>query len=317
MDKKAMDEFKKEYQRERDEVTDLTDGLVKLIKESGLDKKSYGLNLSKVLGNLFDTFDNVSPDGKIKHSFDGSTLTSALERYRCKRITMDLPKIKALYQYLVENEHTLDNRFDVGFGDRHMYYIPNKDKKIIHFENQNIKCVAVIDGGFREGIHIRKVYSMIESDPDYGWYSMDEDGVDLDGFRERIKEKDGLEFAIANLTSNYQNSQYSDCYPGVKYPSRISLENMIEHNFGDKSPAFSYGDNRDECYVLSLDTMMGKAESVTGDAKYIWEELLTGVSAVNDDEDGEHGSKGFIDNYIKTQKRSESIEDILSKRLNY
>jgi len=312
-----MKKFKSVYQKEKDEVNDLTESIVKLIKESGLDTKSYGINLSKVLGNLFDRFDNASSDGKVKHSFDGSTLTSALERYRCKRITMDLPRIKALYQYFVENDHTIDNKFDVGFGDRHMYYIPNKDKKIIHFENQNIKCVAVIDGDYREGIHIRKVYDMIESRSDYGWYSIDGDSVaNLDEFRERIREKDGLEFAITNLTSNYQNSQYSDCYPNVKYPVRISLENMMEHNFGKKSPAFRYGDNRDECYVLSLDELMSKAESIDGDAKYIWEELLYGVSAVNDDEEGENGSKGFIDNYIKTKKRSDSIEDILSKRLN-
>lgn len=308
-----MEEFRNEFKKEKDETNDLTDSIVKLIRESGIDKKSYGINLSKVFAELFDTFDNVSTDGKIKHSFDGSLVTNSLERYRYKRITMDIPKIKALYQYLVDKDHTIDNKFDVGFGDRMMYYIPNDDKKIIHFENQNIKCVAVIESSYRESIHIRKVYDMIESNPYYGWYSMNGNvGVDLDGFRERIKEKDGLEFTIVNLTSDYQNSQYSDCYPGVKYPVRISLENMVEHNFGDKSPAFRYGDNRDKNYVLSLDTLMSKAESISYDAKYIWEELLHGVESVNEDKEGEHGSKGFIDKYIKNEKRSGTIDDILS-----
>lgn len=300
-----MNVWKTNRKKEEKEITKLASSITKLIEDSNLDKKSYGLNLNKVFANLFDKFDN-------QYSFDGSLIEGSLKKYRHKRISSEIIKIKGLYQYLVENNNNKDNHFDIGFGDRYMYFIPTENgKKVIHFENQNVRFVVVVSSGYNDTLDIRKVYTRIEDCSDHGWYSVDNDTVSsLDEFRERIKMDDGLEFAIANLTSPYQNEQYSDCFPGVKYPSKISLENMIENGFGKESPAFKYGDNRDKNYVLSIDSLMGKVEGLDMKSKYIWEEVLYGIGSVDEDQDGVHGSKDYITNYVKQQKRNEIIDEL-------
>jgi hypothetical protein len=307
-----MDEHFKEMKKAKQEINDLTNNISDLIKKSGLDKKNYGLDLNKVFALLFDEFDTDYDmnDNKVKTSFDGSLVKYTLEYYRGKRIKDNAIRVEALYEFLVENGYDKSKRYDIGFGDRYMYYIPTKDtkeshykKKVIHFENQNVRFVVVIESGT---LHIRKVYQRIEDKPDYGWYSMEDDAVcDLKGFRERIGKEGGLEFAIANLTSDYQSSQYADDYDEVKYPSRISLGNMIKNNFGKKSPAFAYGDNRDKNYVLSADTLLGsKAESLTKDAKYYWEEVVTGM-------DASKKIRKYIDVYVKKNKRNSILDELI------
>lgn len=229
-------------------------------------------------------------------NYDNQIMYWGVENYATKKVQAVIPKLLALYNYCVDEEYTETNVWEYGGGDRIVCYIPNDTKKILLFENQNVKFVVVIKDGFLPKLHIREVYENLfsEENKDYGFYSGGEFS-NINELREGIKNENGLEIALLNLTSEYK--KWADTIIGNKYPSRIDLDTMKNADFDKECPAFRYGDCRDKGYVLSY--TFGRCEITDYQrSKYIFSDVTNAVSEVPE-------------SYLVAIKRNKLLDELL------
>lgn len=248
-----------EINKHKKEQTELSAKVLEILK--GADRVSV---MPEVLCSIFESLEHEGDPG-----FRNLIMYWGVERYVAKKVSAQLKNIEKLYHYCVENNYTQEKRWEWGSGDRTVCFIPVSDKKVLLFENQNVQFVCVLDAQRLSNLHIRKVYPNIFSQEysEYGFYGAGNFAC-VDHLREGLKGENGLEIAVANLTNKYK--EWANSIPGVKYPSRISLDSMIADNFSDENPAFRYGDNRDEGYVLSLKFMDRCELSNYHEAAYIF-----------------------------------------------
>jgi len=266
-----MEEFIKKMENEALIKSKYKEKLKSLLDDAK--KESKGDYRIGVLPNLIaDMFEFAEHNERgDQDTFENQAMYWGLQYYVTRKVEKVIPRFMALYNYCVDKDYNLDNSFHFGSGDRYVSFIPCKDKQVLYFTNQNIKFVCVMDGG---RFHIRQVYDDLfaRENADYGFYTLGSYGT-IDCLREGLKKDNGLEIAISNLLGKY--SRWSDCVKGNEYPSRIDLKNMIECDFGTKSRAFTYGDGRDEGYVISFSSIGGKCDlSDYNNSQYIFNDLL-------------------------------------------
>jgi hypothetical protein len=239
--KQDMSDWMKEYaakqEKEKQTIELATKTILDAIK--GVDRVGC---LPSILANLFEAIEYEDANMDLNNQM----VRWGNETYVGRKLGKLIPNLEILYNFCKEKEYTEDNTWEWGAGDRTVCYIPN-DKKIILFENQNVQFVVVFDG---YKIHVREVFRSLINDNDQYFYGYDGTGYSsVDELRQALKQDNGLEIAICNLTGKY--SRYSNSIEGNKYPDRIDLDNMKDNNFGESSMAFRYGDNRDCGYIFS------------------------------------------------------------------
>lgn len=246
MDQK-IEEWIESLRKDKDIQIDLSNRVKEILE--GADRVSV---MPDVLGSIFESLDKGNPN------FQNLIMYWGLENYVMRKVAAQRENIDLLYEFCVTNGHNRENWWEWGSGDRQVCYIPSENKKVLLFRNQNIEFV-VVSIPERYKLNIRRVYPDLfsEENLDYGFYNLGTFPC-VDDLRKALKGENGLEIALANLTSEYR--RWSDSIPGVKYPSRISLKSMENDGFDSPNPAFQYGDARDKGYILSLDIMMRRCE---------------------------------------------------------
>ena len=255
---------------------ELSESIIKLINDSGINDVNYGLGLGETLGKVLDEFDYRYDDNDNRIKGIGNLSDSINSNHRKTIINSEIPNIKMLYDYLVDNDYSEDNKFDIGYGDRYMCYIeksPGDDYDVIYYENQNVKFIICVKIGsiFHTAVHIRRVYDSIigsENEEEY---------------RQELKKDTGLEFALKDLT--HSDYLYANNVKGNDYPDKFTLEDSKLNGYKDgfnNNEVLRYRDARDKGYILSCSHMVTSIHFIN-DTKYIWGELLSGISCVPND----------------------------------
>ena len=286
-----MSDWMKEYAAKQDKDNQTIDEVTKTILEAikGVDRVSC---LPSILANLFEATDSE------EQTIQNQMVNWATETYVGRKLNKLIPNLEILYNFCKEKEYTQDNTWEWGAGDRTVCYIPNDTKQIILFENQNIQFVVVFDG---YKIHVREVFRSLINDNDQYFYGYDGTGYNsVDELRQALKQDNGLEIAICNLTGKY--ARFSNSIEGNKYPDKIDLYNMKDNNFGESSMAFRYGDNRDCGYIFSTykHTFMSGEKCEINDmnkASYVFGDMVG-------------ATKEIPKKYVKTFKRAAKLTDL-------
>lgn len=233
-----MSDWMKEYAAKQDKDNQTIDDVTKTILDAIKDVDRVSC-LPSILANLFEAVEHEGGDMDMYNQM----VKWGNETYVGRKLSKLIPNLEILYNFCKENDYTEDNTWEWGAGDRTVCYIPNDTKKIILFENQNIQFVVVFDG---YKIHVREVFRSIINDNDQYFYGIHGTGYSsVDGLRQALKQDNGLEIAICNLTGKY--ARFSNSIEADK----IDLDNMKDNNFGESCMAFRYGDNRDCGYIFS------------------------------------------------------------------
>ena len=287
-----MSDWMKQYKDEQDRNNKTIELATKAILDAikGVDRVSC---LPTILANLFEATDSE------EQTINNQMVNWATETYVGRKLNKLIPNLEILYNYCIEKEYTQDNTWEWGSGDRTVCYIPNETKQILLFENQNIQFVVVFDG---YKIHVREVFKSLINDNDQYFFGYDGTGFSsVDELRQGLKQDNGLEIAICNLTGKY--ARFSNSVQGNQYPDRIDLDNMKLNNFGKECEAFRYGDNRDDGYIFST----YKNNSILGEKCEIND--INKASYVFNDMTG--ATNEIPKKYIKAFKRDAKLNEIL------
>jgi hypothetical protein len=287
-----MSDWMKQYKDEQDRNNKTIELATKAILDAikGVDRVSC---LPTILANLFEATDRE------EQTINNQMVNWATETYVGRKLNKLIPNLEILYNYCIEKEYTQDNTWEWGSGDRTVCYIPNETKQILLFENQNIQFVVVFDG---YKIHVREVFKSLINDNDQYFYGYDGTGFSsVDELRQGLKQDNGLEIAICNLTGKY--ARFSNSVQGNQYPDRIDLDNMKLNNFGKECEAFRYGDNRDDGYIFST----YKNNSILGEKCEIND--INKASYVFNDMTG--ATNEIPKKYIKAFKRDAKLNELL------
>ncbi len=291
-----MSDWMKQYKEEQDKHNQTIEQATKTILDAikGVDRVSC---LPTILANLFEATDSE------QQTIQNQMVNWATETYVGRKLNKLIPNLEILYNFCKEKEYTQDNTWEWGPGDRTVCYIPNDTKQIILFENQNIQFIVVFDG---YKIHVREVFRSLINDNEQYFYGYDGVGCSsVDELRQALKQDNGLEIALCNLTGKY--ARFSNSVQGNQYPDRIDLDNMKQHNFDKDCAAFTCGDNRDNGYIFST----YKNNSILG-------EILGEKCEINDMNKASYvfndmtGATNEIPKkYIKAFKRDAKLNELL------
>ena len=285
-----MKDYAAKQEKEKQTIDEATKTILEAIK--GVDRVSC---LPKILANLFEVIDSE------EQTIQNQMVNWANETYVGRKLNKLIPNLQILYNFCKEKEYREDNAWEWGSGDRTVCYIPDDTKQIILFENQNIQFVVVFDG---YKIHVREVFKSLINNNDQYFYGYD--GVacnSVDELRQALKQDNGLEIALCNLTGKY--ARFSNSVEGKKYPNRIDLDNMKQHNFDKECRAFGYGDNRDDGYIFSIyknSSIMGEKCEINdmNKAAYAFDDMVGATNKIPK-------------KYIKAFKRDKLVSDLISK----
>lgn len=292
-----MSDWMKEYTATQDKDNKTIELATKTILDAikGVDRVSC---LPTILANLFDAVEYEDADMDMNNQM----VKWGNETYVGRKLGKLIPNLEILYNFCKEKEYYQDNTWEWGSGDRTVCYIPNDTKKIILFENQNIQFVVVFDG---YKIHVREVFRSLINDNDQYFYGYDGTGYSsVDELRQALKQDNGLEIAICNLTGKY--TRFSNSIEGNTYPDRIDLENMKDNNFGESSMAFRYGDNRDCGYIFSTTLFSVMHKHMSSEKCEIND--MNKAAYVFDDMVG--ATKEIPKKYVKAFKRDAKLTEI-------
>jgi hypothetical protein len=116
---------------ERDRINDdLSKAIIDTIHRSPIDNIYIPDMLSKVLFEFDKGLDHLYYEWLACHYF--------------KLYIPDIVEnIKIIHQHLIKNKHTFKNRGGHGSGDSYVYYIPDRDKIVQCYEDQNIKFICM------------------------------------------------------------------------------------------------------------------------------------------------------------------------------
>ena len=294
-----MSDWMKEYTAKQDKDNKTIELATKTILEAikGVDRVSC---LPSILANLFEAveyadMDTTSLQMEYVLNMHNQMVKWGNETYVGRKLGKLIPNLEILYNFCKEKEYTEDNTWEWG-SDRTVCYIPDT-KKIILFENQNIQFIVVFDG---IKIHVREVFKSLINDNDQYFYGYDGTGYSsVDELRQALKQDNGLEIAICNLTGKY--TRFSNSVEGNQYPDKIDLDNMKDNNFGESSMAFRYGDNRDCGYIFSTYKHMLSEKCEINDmnkAVYVFDDMVG-------------ATKEIPKKYVKAFKRDAKLNQIL------
>lgn len=171
MSNEWLEKFRKEREEENRIKSEYKEKLRSLLNDAK--KESKGDYRIGLLPNLIaDMFEFAEHNGKgDQDGFDNQAMNWGIEYYLNRKLKKVIPKFIALYNFCVDNKYTLDNYFEWGGGDRQVSFIPNKDKQVLYFTNQNVKFVCVMNDS---RFHIREVYDDLfaPENADYGFYTL-------------------------------------------------------------------------------------------------------------------------------------------------
>ncbi|HEY5268057.1 MAG TPA: hypothetical protein VII94_02900, partial [Candidatus Saccharimonadales bacterium] len=176
-----------------------------------------------------------------------------------------IPSLVKIYDALVAKGLSEDNKLSVCDADGHMYYIPNKDRKVIVYTTQTRNYLFILEpyktreyfpdkppsqmfGEEYEthSLHIRKFWEHYNKE--YGYL----DEKKFKDIKYLIENADVLE-------------EFADDH--AEYPQRYSLDMYKKVNFNIdnhvKKPSF-FGDMRDSGYIITVSQMYKRADKTTG-----------------------------------------------------
>lgn len=143
-----------------------------------------------------------------------------------------IPNAIAMHAFLVEKNHTVDNKWESCGADVYYYYIECKNAKVIVLLTQGIDYLMMLsDNG--KSFHVRRIYRQLKKD---GMYP---------SAKEICKN---IQSAIANVPTL---EEYNDDHH--RFSRRPSLEAYRNINFNMEryTGQLTYCDFRDPGYVLS------------------------------------------------------------------
>lgn len=293
--KQTLEDLKNEKDKKKEELDILSGKILELLK--GADTISV---IPNILANIFESLEY---DDTTDLSFDNQRMDWGIDHYITRKVKASMPKVKALYNYCVDEGHTMEDKFEFGGGDREVCYIPTPDatdnekkKFVLYFQNQNIKFVVVLIDDYYPKMHIREVYTNIfdkEEEGNLYFYNGETSCDSVDELREALKLPNGLETAMLNLGG------YSDVIKGNSYPKRIDLKSMINANFGEKTPAFRYGDCRDAGYLISYKDFGRTETNNLSRARYAFNDVAYAIEQVPE-------------SYFLVEQRDNKLEELLN-----
>ena len=287
-----LEEWSLRIKSDEKTIVDVSASIIELLK--GVDRVTC---VPSILANIYESLEHnvdVELPELFFTSFRNNIVDWGMESYAFNKVIKSVSGINILYDFCVLNGYDEDNTWGCGSGDRTVCYIKDTDKRVLLFENQNIKFVLVIE---KYQIHIREVFLDIEGSSFYSYSDEYFDGID--SLRKGLKGDKGLEIAVCNLTGKW--SRFTDVVEGNKYPDRINLKTMKGFNFDKTCSSFRYGDNRDSGYLLTIDTMFEKGKCELNDinkANYAFEDVIGAIAELPK-------------SYIKIIKRDNRLSVIL------
>lgn len=271
---KTLEDFKNSRNKEKEALNELSAKVLELLK--GADRISV---IPNILANIYESLEY---EDNSNLSFSNQIMDWGTDHYIGRKVRASIPKLRALYNYCVDESYTLDNKYEFGGGDREVCYIPTetdsdgKKKYVLFFQNQNIKFVVVFEEGYFPNVQIREVYRDIFDEDEYVCvYNGDDYCESIEEIREALKGPRGLEMAMSGGLSGY-----ADDFKGNKYPKRVSLKSMIKTNFGKGTPAFEYNDCRDTGHLLSLSSIGGAEVNNLSRARYAFDDVAYAIDRV-------------------------------------
>jgi hypothetical protein len=283
--------FREEKIRLDNERLDLSTTIIQLLK--GVDPISV---LPELLADIFEAIE--SPELTEHGGIDNLTMTWGTEHYVTRKVNAAIENIIILYKYCVENNHSVEQSFLYSNDRSLVYFIPHETKEILYFSTLSTNFVCIIEQSRMNSLHIREVFDDLldEEFADQSFYTLKAvSGVAE--LRDALYQTNGLEIALTNLNNTHK--MWSDCIGSNDYPCRISIKNMIEHNFSSRCRALTYGDHRDAGYILSTDYLTDRSEIEDYSlVSYTFYEILNCISSL---------PNGYID----TQRRVNTINGII------
>lgn len=221
-----ISDFRKKQQDEKLAVESISDKILELCNGKA--------PIDKVLSATFNKI--KCPEVYIEWTID---------RFWSLQMPKLLEDLNKIYDACFKRKIT--EKKDLSFNDLddHVFYIPNKTKKVIVHTGQSHRHLYVWDKkqieDFRE-LHIRNFYDVWEQSDDDDEYEKEcmEDFINA-------TKKHGYQPAINQLNGPpHSFEEYADDQLGNPYPKRFSLASFKAANFEMK-----YGDGRDTGYICS------------------------------------------------------------------
>lgn len=168
------------------------------------------------------------------------------------------PTLIKIYNKLVEDCHTVKNKFEFNDMDNHCWFIPSETEKVFIHTCQNYNHLFILGGIAEENnrygrYHIRRYWDdltlPIGDKLSAKWYKQDNAR-----FLKRVT-KYGRQAALVEHNLN----DYSDCLLKNQYPHKPNLDYFIKSNFKPK-----FGDGRDDGYIMTYDRMKNSVDWAIG-----------------------------------------------------
>jgi hypothetical protein len=295
MDDKT-DKFLSAYRQEKNRLDkqrhDLSTTISQMLK--GVDRITV---IPALLADIFEMIEHQ--ELTIQGGFGNQIMSWGIEHYISRKVNATIENISILWKYCMVSNHSTECPFYYNNDRTIAYFIPDKYNKVLYFSNSIVNFVCVIEPSRTDRLHIREVFDdLLDDEFANQYFHTLVINNSVDQLRGSLCQTNGLEIALTNLTN--QHKQWSDCIDGNDYPSRISLKNMIAHNFDKSCRAFTYGDNRDCGYVLSTKSLTDRCEiNDHPHASYIFDEILEGIRSI---------PNGYVD----AQRRINTIDGIIN-----
>jgi len=193
---------------------------------------------------LLDRLKEALLDDKIKDFFYRNfMISSLLEKSNACIFEKDLyPIILKAFNIAKKNKYVEKNPFSFNDDEDKVFIIPNKNKKILVYENQNSSYLFLDE---KDYFSIRLIYQSLEEIP--------ESYYDHEKIKDVLKECNANYFNLAKYASTFM--KYSDYVCGNKYVSRPSLT-----YYKDQKYEIRYHDKRDPGHVLTYHKYFSKIE---------------------------------------------------------
>jgi len=164
-----------------------------------------------------------------------------------------IQNITCTQKYLIQNNHTLENKGGHGSGDSYVYYIPDKNKIVQCYEGQNLQFIVIYYKNlYSTELHIRRFWDDINKVEKDDYRLMDLPKSSKVTLKELLKHAD------------YLTNSFSDNVLDNKYIKRPTLQMFVDilSNFPSSKFPLGYRDSRDPGYILSLNSINSISEKV-------------------------------------------------------
>jgi len=238
---KELKKWEAKFKGDKERVEKVTEMCLKVI-HTAFPNENDTITIPKILGDMIYSVEETMYD---KRGLNHLYFEWASERYMSDFIPEIIEAIKITQKYLIEGNHTEDNRGGHGCGDRYVWYIPHKTKIIQCHTSQNYNVILILDqNDYKTELHIRRFWESVDDAREDDW--------DIE------RTKDGFDLKKLLVESQWLTERFSDNLPGNQFIHRPDLKMFKKainsNSMGSESgrPLF-FLDARDPGYVLSYE----------------------------------------------------------------